>query len=97
MQALQDAEIALYNQKQITPDEHRLLQEGFKTLFQTDKSVRQCIYTTDAPGCVDAGIQAVNYFVTSKANGIKNPDSQKQMVILSQAVLISLNTLKAAL
>jgi hypothetical protein len=97
LQALQQSEISLHTLGKVSDDEHRLLQEGFKTLYQTDKSVRQCLYTTNAPGCVDSAISAVNAFVSSKANGIKNPDSRQQITLLAQAVITSLNTLRAAI
>lgn len=95
--ALQDGEIALHDNHTVTDTEHVTLEKGFKLLFQEDKVVRQCIYSIDAPTCVDSGIAAINNFVTSDVNGIKNPDSQTKMKLLAQAVIASLNTLKAAL
>lgn len=97
LNALQSAEIALYNAKQVTPSEHLTLEQGFKTLAQEDKAVRQCIATTDVPSCVDGGINAVNSFLASGVNGIKNPDSKQQIQLLGQALVTSLTTLKAAL
>jgi hypothetical protein len=94
---LQSAEIRLHDIGKITDDEHRLLMEGFKTLAQTNIDVRRCIATTNTPTCVDAGINSINDFVDSKANGIKDPDSRTQMKLLAQAVITSLVALKSAL
>jgi hypothetical protein len=46
---------------------------------------------------VDAGIDAVNIFLNSKVNGIKNPDSKAALQVSGQAVITALTALKAAL
>lgn len=97
LKALQDGEITLHQQGTVSDSEHRMLQEGFKTIAQEDKVVRQCIYDSGAGGCVDEGIATVQNFLDSKVNGVKNPDSRKQIQLLGQSLITALNTLKAAL
>lgn len=97
LKAAQNGEINLHNAKQISDDEHRTLQEGFKTLFQVDKDVRVCIANTNVSACVDTGTAAVNDFLNSKVNGIKNPDSKQAIQLLGQSIIIALTSLKAAL
>lgn len=97
LKALQDGEIAAHQQGQVTDAEHRLLQEGLKSIAQEDKVVRQCIYASGAQSCVDSGIATVQVFLDSKVNGIKNPDSRVKMQLLGQSVITSLNILKGAL
>lgn len=94
---LQAAEISLHGLGQISDDEHRSLEQGFKTLAQADLSVRRCIASSGAPGCVDGAIDAVNALSSSTIIGVKNPDSKKQLQLLAQALIASLNTLRAAL
>lgn len=98
LQAMQQGEIGMHNLGKIDDPEHRLLQQGFIVLAKSDKDVRQCIYISGLPSCVDVGINAVNNLIASPAVvGIKNPDAQQQMKLLGQSLIVSLNTLKAAL
>lgn len=98
LKAMQDGEIGLHNIGKIDDGEHRLIQQRFKALAQTDKSVRQCIYLQGGGACVDPGITAVQSMLESpEVIGIKNDDSRKQIEVLGQSLLTSLNALKAAL
>jgi hypothetical protein len=98
LKAMQDTEISLHNTGKVDDEEHRLLQQGFIFLAHADKDVRQCIYLSGAPTCVDAGINSVHNLLASPAVvGIKNHDSQQQMQLAGQALINSLNILKAAL
>jgi hypothetical protein len=96
--ALQNETDSLYKSGKIDYDENQLLEKQFKVLAQTSKDVRQCIYVSNTGSCVDVGINAINNMLAAHAVvGIKNPDSRNQIKALAEAVILSLNGLKAAL
>lgn len=98
LKAFQDGEIAMHNIGKISDDEHTTLQKSFIMLAETDKQVRQCIYTSGSGDCVDIAVTAVNQVLSSPTVvGIKNPDSKQQIQLLGQSLITALNTLKAAL
>lgn len=98
LKAMQDAEINLHTVGKLDDSEHRLLQQGFRLLAQSDKDVRQCIYASGAPTCVDIGINAAQRLLASPTVvGIKNPDSQQQLQLAGQSLITSLSILKGAL
>ena len=95
--ALQDSEIALHDQKEITDQEHMVIQEGFIAIAQAGIQVNRCIGAGTGAVCVDSGIAAVQTFINSPVAGIKNPASKAEITLAAQALITSLTVLKGAL